>query len=356
MKVRQSDNVEIVGLCIGTNGGPRAPLLRWPQKDAVDVAHVLSGEHGTIPSVTYLLEPTVAQVRAALATLQNRRPLVFVLWISGHGSPLGPLFADGVMPFQVLGQLVKAIGARHSLLGLDICHAGGYLVKTGGLGDVIIGGVRPEYLDVLAVATPSAHVLCSVGPDRLAGEGIGVDNGHMTAAFFEAVSIGRGDRAGLITDGTLVADVRRISRRRWNQDPHVAGITANFPVIFDQSEVAGGAAIIGKDTFGGTFTVNAHVSGRRGVPTRFAATLLNRNGRTLTRFENRFVPREDDELASASFDVPLHAVERDPASLAHSFSAGFVPVTWHVAVEDFRGRQLDACHGAIFLAPRRHAA
>jgi hypothetical protein len=52
---------------------------------------------------------------------------------------------------------------------------------------------------------------------------------------------------------------------------------------------------------------------------------------------------------------PLRAIERDPASLVYHFGAGMVPVTWHVGVEDFRGRQLDACHGTVYLVTRRAA-
>ncbi|MCW5805915.1 MAG: hypothetical protein KIT31_26325 [Deltaproteobacteria bacterium] len=299
--------------------------------------------------MTYFLEPTVAEVRAALLSLWGRKPDVFVLWNSGHGSPRGPVFANGVMRFEELGWLVAGIGARHSLLGLDICHAGGYLVKKGALGETIVGGLGPEYLAALAAATPSARVLCSVGHDQLAHEGIGVNNGHMTAAFLEAVSVGRGDRSGLLSDATIVAGVRRISRQRWKQDPELEGITADFPVIYDQRELAGDAAIIGTDTLGATYRVSAYVTGRRGVPTRFGATLVNRQGGVLTRFERRFVPHEDEELVSAEFNVPLHAIERDTTSLAYHFSAGIVPVTWHVAVEDFRGRQLDACHANVAL-------
>jgi hypothetical protein len=278
-----------------------------------------------------------------------------VLWISGHGSPQGPVFADGALRFEDLARLMTRIGARHSLLGLDICFAGGYLVKKGALGDVIVGDVGPEYLAVLTEATPSARVLCSVGPNRLAGEGIGVDNGHMTGAFLEAVSVGRGTRAGLIMDSTLASDVARIAQLHWGQQPYTSGLTSDFPVIYDQRESVGGAAIVGTNTLGTTYTVSAYVTGRRGVPTRFAATLLSQNGSKLTRIERRFVPHEDEELASASFDVPIHALARDPMSLAYHLGAGIVPVTWHVAVEDFRGRQLDACHGTVLIATRRAA-
>jgi len=356
MRMRSiQDPPDIVGLCIGTNGGPRTRPLRWAHKDTLDVAHVLSGERGTIRNVMYFLEPKVPDVRTALSSLRGRNPDVFVLWISGHGSPQGPVFADNVMGFDDLARLVTGIGACHSLLGLDICYAGGYLVKKGALGDVIVGHVGPEYLAALAAATPSARVLCSVGPDRLAGEGVGVENGHLTAAFLEAVSVGRGDRAGLLTDSTLVADVRRVSRQRWRQDPWVDGITADFPIVYDQREIVGDAAVVGTDILGATYRVSAYVTGRRGVPTRFAATLSNRQGRALTRFERRFVPHEDEELVAEHFDVPLQAIERDPASLACHFSAGMVPVTWHVAIEDFRGRQFDDCHGAAYLVERRAA-
>jgi hypothetical protein len=353
--MRSIQQPDIVGLCIGTNGGPRARTLRWAHKDAVDVAHVLSGELGTVPAVTYILEPTLAEVRAALTSLRGRRPDVVVCWLSGHGSPRGPVFADGAMRFEELGRLVAEIGARHSLLGLDICFAGGYLIKKGALGDVIVGGFGPEYVDALAAATPSARVLCSVGADRLAGEGVGVDNGHMTGAFLESISIARGSRAGLLMDSTLVSEIKRVSRMRWRQEPRVSGITSDFPIIYDQRDLVGGAAIVGTDTSDTAYTVSAYVTGRRGVPTRFAATLVNQQGRQLTRFERRFVPHEDEELATASFSVPVHAIERDPVRLAYHFRSGVVPATWHVVVEDFRSRAFDACRGTVYLATHRAA-
>jgi hypothetical protein len=351
MRFRIYGQPNIVGLCVGTNGHhPRK--LKWAQKDALDVAHVLSGVRGTLPGVHCMGEPTVGEVEAALASLAGRFPEVFILWISGHGTRDGVVFSDGVMPFTTLAARVAAVGADHSLVGLDTCYSGTYLLKKGALGDVVIGALDPGYLQALAEATPSARVICSVGANRLAGEDMGVQNGHMTAAFLEAACIIRGDTDGLITDSPLFDMIKMISVKRWRQQPYAFGLTSDFPVLHDQRDAIGTAAIYSADIVGFKYIVSAIVADRRGLPTRMRARLLSHSGVVLHELEWRFVPYEDHDVKSATFSVPVQAIQRDPVSLANHLSHGAVAVRWHVLIEDLRGRMLDERCDSAWIATK----
>lgn len=342
---------DVVGLCLGTNG-PAERKLKWAQKDALDVAHVLSGARGTIPSVACLREPNVEDVRRALSSLAGRRPHVLVLWISGHGTPNGVVFSDGVMSFVELAARVAAVGADHSLLGLDVCFSGMYIVKEAALGDVVVGAVGLEYFRALAEATPSARVICSVGANRLAAEGGNVMNGHMTAAFLEASCVVPGGFHGLITDSPLFDAIRTISVRRWRQLPHALGLTTDFPVLYDQRYLVGQAAICRADIVGFDYVVGALVDGRRGVPTRMTARLLNAHGVPLHETEWRFVPYQDSAVIPATFSAPPQALHHDAVSLAGHFGRGAVPVRWLLTVEDLRGRVLAERQDAALISTK----
>lgn len=351
MRFRIYGQPDIIGVCIGTNGPPPRKL-KWAQKDALDVAHVLSGVRGTIPGVHCMGEPTVGEVESALASLAGRCPEVFVLWISGHGTRDGVVFSDDVMLFTTLAAYVAAIGADHSMVGLDTCYSATYLLKKGALGDVVIGALDPGYLQALAQATPSARVICSVGPNRLAGEGMGVQNGHMTAAFLEAACVTRGGDDRLITDSPLFDTTEMISVKRWRQQPYAFGLTSDFPVLYDQRDVIGTAAIYSADIVGFEYIVSAVIGNRRGLPTRMRARLLSHSGVVLHELEWRFVPYEDHDIKSTAFSAPIQAFQRDPLSLASHVSHGAVAVRWHVLVEDLRGRVLDERSDSAWVATK----
>jgi hypothetical protein len=247
---------------------------------------------------------------------------------------------------------VAVVGAHHSLLGLDACFSGMYIVKEAALGDVVIGAAGLAYLRALAEATPSARVICSVGANRLAGEGGNVLNGHMTAAFLEAACVVPGGIYGLITDSPLFDAIRTISVKRWRQLPHAFGLTSDLPILYDQRDLIGQASIYKADIVGLEYMVGALVVGRRGVPTRMMARLLNPYRVPLHESEWRFVPYEDRAVIPATFSAPPQALHHDAPSLAGHFGRGAVPMRWHVTVEDLRGRVLAERYDAALISTK----
>lgn len=329
-------------LCIGTNHGPGADALQWAEKDAVDVALLLEGRVGCADAVTCLVAPTLDEVRAALTEIEAARPDVFVLYNSGHGSRFGFLVADDVFRYDELARWIRAIDAKHSLTILDVCHAGAYLRKHAALGEVV-GATNLSYLELVAAATPSSRVICSVGVNRLSHEGAGVENGHLTASLLEAVSKCDGTLHGWITDAEMFASLEKISISRFKQRPLALGLTGDLPIVHAQGWLQGSALIIDTQTIPRGWKVSALVLNRYGIPTAIAGMLKDRHGRVLTSAARQFVPADDHDVASAEFQYSADALAEDPYITMTLAVRGVVLLFWHVVVCDLRGRPLEQC-------------
>jgi len=344
--IMKPPDIDVTALCFGTNRGPHTKPLRFAEKDAVEAAHMLTGAIGTATGATYLLSPTLSEARRAFADVARRAPSVFYFFDSGHGSPKGIVLGDGVLTFDELAGWVRRVNAPHSLVALDICHAGAYLQKEGALGDTIVGGVGLDYLDALANATEGNRVFCSVGADRLAAEGGGVRNGHFTASMFEALSLVR-SRDGFVMDHDLFTMLARVSVSRFRQRPYASGLTNDLPIAYSQPRLIGSGAIVSTDKLAASLKVGALVTGRHGVPTRWRSTIANRAGRVLVESERHFLPTEDVFMANATFAVPSERIALDPMSQIPLLLRGATALVWHVSLEDMRGRVLDGFHEVL---------
>ncbi len=296
-----------------------------------------------------MLSPRVDEVRGVLRGLVGRRPDVLVIFNSGHGNRNGVLLADGILGYSELTEWIQLIGATHTLVLLDVCHAGAMIKQ--GLGGVTVGALDLGYIDALAVATPSTRVFCSVGIDRNAAENAELGNGYFTASVLEAASILNARRNGWINDAELFTAVERISKR-WGQRPEARGITRNFPVIAEQRDLIGDAVVIGTNPQFNAIAASALIYGRSGIPTRWRAQLMARQGqRVLADFEQRFMPTSDEFETVGVFPVPHGAVMLDPLSQMHLLAIRRAPLAWHVAIEDLRGRVFEEFNQSFWWAP-----
>ena len=344
----------IVCVALGTNQGPGAPPLDCAEKDATDIAHLFSGHVGPATQSALLLSPRVNDARQVLRQLVGRPPDVLIVFNSGHGSLKGVLLADGILQYAELRDWISLIGARNTLVLLDVCHAGAMIKE--GLSGVVVGALDLGYLNALASATPGTRVFCSVGADRNAGENAEMGNGYFTAAVLEASSIINARRPRWINDQELFNAIARISKR-WGQTPIARGITRNFPVIAEQRLVLGSATLIGADPTMDTIEASALIYDRAGVPMRWRAQLATAAGRrVLANLEQRFVPVDDEVESVCVFALPQDAVARDPMSLVHLRAVRQMPLVWRVALEDLRGRVFDEFTHTFWWQPWRASA
>lgn len=358
MYIRQkslSKPLNIKILCLGTNRAPRASALQWAEKDALDVARLFRGHVGCTDQVICYRAPTIVQVRAALAEIARTRPDVFVFYNSGHGSPAGFSLADDTFSYKELARWISFINAKHSLTILDVCHAGAFIRKHAALGEVV-GAVDFMYLELIATATVSSRVICSVGASRLSLEGGSVQNGHMTASLLEAAAWATGTLQGWISDEELFTLLERISIDRFGQYPVALGLTGDFPVVRAQTVMDGAAAIIDNKLVGDEYRFTALVVNRFGIPTSIIGELRNRSGRIFTTLERRFVPENDRIVETAGLTVPPDALLSDRYARLMLHWRGVVPLVWHVEVRDLRGRVFDRCLASIRWSHVRRVA
>lgn len=337
LQASQGHPLATATLCVGTNVGPGSRPLRFAEKDAVDVAHLMSGHAGVLRPARIMKAPTRAGLRRALHDLCDLELDVFVFYNSGHGSPDGILLRDGMFEYGELAQFVQAINAAHSLVILDVCHAGAYLRNREGLGDVEVGGV--DFLTLLAEATPGARVLCSVAAHRNAGEGVGVRNGHFTASLLESAATTPSDLHGWITDTRWFAATAAIAKQRWAQPPVAVGLTADLPLLRDQAWVQGRGAIDVRCARG-VCDVYTRVGGRQGLPTAIQVDVCNAHGYRIAGGGGQFVPTSNDHPERGSYRLPFDVVLGDETTHYYLQSTSRAPLSVTVSVSDLRGRVL----------------
>lgn len=344
--------VRIRVLCIGTDRFP----VRFAEKDARDVAALFAGRYG-LPGarVRLLPRPTPTGLRSVLQDIANERPDVFVLFNAGHGGLQGIEVANSkLFSYLELAHWIRLINATHSLIILDTCHSGAF-VKIGALGDIVDAG-QPSFLELLARATPSTRVLCSVAWNRSSGEGNGVNNGHLARALIEAAATAAGNLYGWIEDAELCDTTSHVSMQRWDQRPVTTGLTGNFPLLHAQPPGSGAAPIINTQIdHDGSLSVSALAMNRAGMPTVVRAEIVNYLGHGVAVVEHLSVPKSDSETIFVRFPVPEHLVLADGASGAHVRVRRHAPLVWRFAVGDLHGHAFGEREAPFLWMPRRVA-
>lgn len=344
----------VVVLCIGTDRCPGAPPLLFAAKDARNMASFYQGVYGRAATVRCLTNPTGAQLRAELRRIRSERPDLFLLCNSGHGSPTGMQLADGEFGYRELARWMEHVSARHSLVMLDVCHAGAYLEKSGQLGDVIVGGEAFDLISLIAEATPGGRVICSTGASRNSFEGLGVTNGCWTAAWLAAASqltssLGFG---GPLDDATLFYGAAEIAEARWGQQAIAYGLTGDLPLARALDQPVGSAMFIESTmSGGGGVRASALAFGRQHLPTMLSGTLVNRAGRALATLEHLEVPTDPIQPLTHTFIVPSAIAARDALTSRDLRARGMTELAWQLAVCDLRGRVMRTHESRFTWAP-----
>ncbi len=344
-------------ICVGVNHAPRADVLRFAEKDASDIARIMSGQVGPVDpeNVMVLHGATKARLRAALTQVRADKPDFLLFYFSGHGSTAGLSLRDGLFSYDELSRWLQAIGATASATVLDTCYSGAFIKE----GRTVLGAVDVDVLQLLAEATPGNRVICSSSADRKSSEGGGVRNGHMTAALIDAILQAPGDLrgkdGGWITARRLFSRIQKTLTHR-GQCPVAYGLEGDFPFARDHQFIYGDAELAGLDISGQHVLVSLAVTDRRGIPTIVSAEASNRQGRRL--FHRAFTVFATDviDVANVSFRFDTSAVAMDPASQIHLLMRNTAPVIWRVALLDARGRHLDVAEQQSWYsngAPRR---
>lgn len=321
-------------VCVGTDNSRGQSPLRFATKDAHDMASFLSGPASLGTPAIWMANPTRAQLRAELQRQVELGPNVFIFFNSGHGAKDGIALGDCSLSYVELKKWIAKIDATHSLVILDVCHAGAYLEKSA-LAGTIVGGVAPDLLAMLASATPGNRVMCSTGSNRLASEGGGVTNGHFTAALLEA-GARLASQSGWIDDENLFLAAAELTSGRWGQDPVGYNLTGDLPLARSHAGEVGTAMFLEAQLVSHGVMVNALVFGRRGAPTALCGELLNRAGRRLALLEHRFVPEVPVESQGHLFVVPTGLVVRDEVTRRALTARGAAGLTWRFSVRDLR--------------------
>lgn len=331
--------------------------LQFAGKDARDLKRAVSGAAGFVSprDVICLQEISVRELRAALLSLCVEHPGFLLFFFSGHGTPTGIVLADGEMTFIELASWFQRIDAHAMLTILDSCHSGGF-TEVGGIaaGRATVGGIDLDALEVLTNALPGNRIICSVAADRLASEGGGIANGHLTSAVLVAMGLAAGDLDGrlgaLISEQRLFDVTKKIMRNRGHQTPVSRRLRGDFPVVRAQDQVVGHAAIIGAGVVDGGFQATFELVGRRGVRTTLVAQARNAAGVVLRTFRRVVMASENDDQDTFAYPVSPDDLYPDDTSAAWLGTSGGVPITWTLAVLDARRRVLARGRRTIIYA------
>jgi hypothetical protein len=155
-----------------SDGGPGRPTLRHAQADAQRFAEVLTTLGGVDEDgLQLLIDPTVDEVRAALAGLadraRGRERSEIVAYFTGHADAGGLQFGAEALPYAELRSAVDAVEADIRVVIIDGCSSGAVLRTKGGThADPL--DVSPR-LDGIAFLTSSAADEASQESDVLGG-------------------------------------------------------------------------------------------------------------------------------------------------------------------------------------------
>ncbi|HXH91268.1 MAG TPA: caspase family protein, partial [Thermoanaerobaculia bacterium] len=230
--------VNIHVLAIGVKGYPNYPAdhrLEYTDRDAAAFADFWTRQaaaNGLSVHVTKLLggEATRGEIHKAIQSLDTARPddLVFIFF-AGHGEMerddayLMPYEASNTAPAaygyrvdEFIHELRKWISARHVVIFIDACHAGGAIPDAGSRGDN--GNITERFRSVWKeqlLGTDSTFVaFLSAGSREVAWEDPALRHGVFTHYLLEGLAGAAdgkpfGDGNGIVTTGELYEFLRR---------------------------------------------------------------------------------------------------------------------------------------------------
>lgn len=198
------------------------PTLRTAVADAVQVARLLTTQHGFGPEPPPLIDATTEEVRALLRDLPSKVKASdrLILYFAGHGlwrhdgdGPAGYLLLRDAkifdpktfLPMRELQEALAAISCHHVLVILDCCFAGAF--RWTSMRDIHSPDLVSRQRFDLFVDSAAWQVLTSAASAQKAADELG-DRGEGSSGhspFAEALLEGLGGAADLNGDGLITA-------------------------------------------------------------------------------------------------------------------------------------------------------
>ena len=338
-------------ITIGVNGtGARA--LKFAEKDAFDFYRAFDGALGPPGVVASCLrgpEATRQEVISLLMECIDDPPDVLCIPFSCHGNADGLALYDGLLSFEVLARMLRAVGARVTVLIIDACGAGGFM-RYANEGRVGVGGfLEQSWAEALADAVPGLRIYLAASADANSREGADVSNGHFSRAVLDAMFCSNGELHAypfrFVSDAEMFRAARTRMRRQWPNDaaPMAFGIKeGSFPLLLSQADEAVGEASIRRFDLGArpVTSVAVQMRGRRHVPTFVRCRLVDTFDIKLACDSVRVEPGWDSTNCQHDFEFDGSVFSKNPL-VQLDYDAGYsVAVDWIVEVVDQRGRVL----------------
>ena len=272
----------------GVNNHPHSPALSFAEKDASDIYQALTGGKGSFSQgqskILLGSNSTVGNMYQSLRQAAIQQPDHFLFFFSGHGNKEGLGLSDGTFSFWDLHNFLRNINAKNTLVILDVCHAGSFLLKEG---QIRIGApISHTWMDVLANATPSTRLFFSCGSDRSSSENNEMLNGCFTGALLEGMK----HASPTLESNRIVSDTAAfyyaknhiLYVQKRNQIPECKGLTGDFPLQLSEKTVWVGNAYISDVLFiDGSVKIQIALNRRKFVSTRVHVECVDRGSQVL---------------------------------------------------------------------------
>jgi hypothetical protein len=330
----------------GVNQTPGGAALSFAEKDAKDMRDALVGAAGPVErhDAGLLLGATCTRQclwdRLMDASLQN--PTYFLFFFSGHGNEDGLAVADGLFEYKVLHRALKVVNAPFTLVVLDVCNAGAFMIKEG----AVVYGATPDlsWMDALSSATPGTRLFFSTGASRTASESYTLKNGAFTAALLAGMRAGTPRIGEFVSDATAFNYARLHMRhmQKLTQVPESRGLTGDFPMLRSETMTwIGSAAIVDASVLPHALHVEVLVTDREHVPTTVRHRLLSCEGKVLKNESIRLSP--DNGQAVFTFQVPFDPtpIRNDRRSQLRIILNSQTRFLQHIEILDGAGDVLD---------------
>lgn len=342
----------VAGLFIGNNGND----LHHAERDALAMRNTLASSRGIIATPANAIaltgwRATRANVEHVLASMAERRQDAFVLFVAGHGSRRGVSLADDFFSFQELRAWLRLFRARHIIVVLDTCGAGGLvdMVKSGGLGGLDERVLEPVWLQALAEARAGMRILAAVRADQSAREPAADEgrHGYFSFALLKALrSLPGSYRSaghGLVSDRDITAAATREMRALFGRKavPQILGDAGPIPLMVSDVTQVFGRAEVALRANGGRARAALTTFDRRFLPTALHLVLETADGREIWSGSDLHLP--EDAIDSVSYEIDASAELRGDVLLR--LDRAIAPyrertVRWRAYSGDERGRSL----------------
>lgn len=337
-------------VAVGFNDQSGRKPLTFAEKDAKDIFKAFQGAEGPVaPGDGVLLvgsNATRRNIMSAFREAGRARPVYLAFYFSGHGNEDGFLTASGLFPYSELRRVLCLIDAPYSLVILDVCKAASFLRKRA---NAVLGAVPdPSWMDALGYATPGTRCFFSTGADRLAGENHSTKNGNFTTALLAGMR--HGHAALEHGESRFVSDEAAFNYARVhmrfvqgvNQIPEVRGISGDFPMLRSEKHGSIGEAWITSATIlPRGLLVDALISNRVFVKTRFRYEILNSAGRVLYKSDQVLEPTSEVDSFSRMLPFDANWLKKDSASRLGITWYGSTPFWWKLMLLDGAGGLMD---------------